>query len=164
MNLYLVPKIPQDSREVLEIISRSGVTFVQAEKLRDVFKAIYSQDSSVVIVSLSHLDMTLLSRHIETLLEEIPSVITSIPGVEYPHDWMQASTSLFGVDWMEMEGKLAKSGLLAHSTKDHDKKVEREANQQTLSLDGLTRSRQVDKPKDLDDDADKPFDHTESIV
>lgn len=164
MNLYLVPKIPQDSREVLEVIARSGVTFVQADKLMDVFKAIYSQDASVVIVSLSHLDMTLLSRHIETLLEDIPSIITSIPGVEYPHDWMQASTSLFGVDWMEMEGKLAKSGLLAHSTKDHDKKVEREANKQTLSLDGLIGDKREEEKKAADDESTKPFEPGEQIV
>jgi hypothetical protein len=88
---------------------------------------------------------------------------------------MQASTSLFGVDWMEMEGKLAKSGLLAHSTKDHDKKVEREANLETLNLDRLSSDKKyerqtADKNYDLvnkaktDNDSDKPFEPGESIV
>jgi hypothetical protein len=152
MNLYLTPPITPEAREALEIITRSGVTLVHADKLYDLFKTLNARDNSVVIVTLDTDNLLVLVRHITMLLDDIPSYISGIPGVQYPVEWMQIAATLYPVDWLEMEGKLAKSGLLSQKTDQVSTRSKVESISERFSMDKEKPSTPTREEKFSEDD------------
>lgn len=74
-------------------------------------------------------ELSILTRHISTLLPELPSALYNVPGADYPTRWTTTGASLYPVDWVEVSGKLAKSGLLAPTAERVEKAAGRNAAQ-----------------------------------
>lgn len=114
MPLYLTPEVPASATEFRELVSRSGTKFVESGKLYDVITA--ASGSAVVIAAVPEFQVHLLCSNMDLLLPEQPTKILGIPEVNYPMQWNVYTQSLVVIDWMELSGKLATSGLLATNT------------------------------------------------
>lgn len=112
--LHIIPPFTDAKPAVMNIIAKAGVTYIDATKLHELWPHVHS--GAIVIASLPPTQMAVLMRHIETLLPEMPAVVTAVPGAFYSAEWNVLAAALPAESWTVLEGKLAKSGLLANTT------------------------------------------------
>nr|QYF49672.1 MAG: hypothetical protein 1 [Jiangsu sediment cysto-like virus 2] len=110
--LYLIPPFTDTKPQVMNLISRAGVTYVDASELYDLWP--YVRSAAITIASVPPGLMAVLNMHMGTLLPEVPAAVTGVPGAFYSAEWNMLAAHLPQETWGMMEGKLAKSGLLAH--------------------------------------------------
>lgn len=113
MTLYVIPRINDRGAELITLAARSGVQILEPHHLFEMYPE--AVGGSMAIASLSDEQLTLLHRYMGELLPEVPTVVLSAPGVVYSSQWMMVASPLPSVDYMEISGKMAKTGLLAHS-------------------------------------------------
>lgn len=128
--MYLMPQGSLTSA-AQAMIARSRVQFFAPERLHELY-ADRPADSALVQVSIDQ--ASLLSRYPAELAPSILSIVTNVPGLVYTSDWMMQNASLPRIDWMEMEGRLAKAGHTAFSAADQELKA-KEARQVPHSVD-----------------------------
>jgi len=119
MPIYLTPDLG-DHKELSDLTSKSGLYFSHPETVRQLLIEINDHAHAVFAVKPDIL--LILTRHAAHLLDEVPSVILSIPGLVYSAEWSIAATAFHGLDYVELRDKLAKSGVLAHSVVDLEKR------------------------------------------
>lgn len=112
--LHLIPPFTDAKPMVMNLISKAGVTYVDVTKLHELWP--YVNTGAIVIASVPPSQMAVLMRHIETLLPEMPAVVTAVPGAFYSAEWNVLAAALPAESWSVLEGKLAKSGLLSNTT------------------------------------------------
>lgn len=110
MSIYLLPP-GNDLVEITEVTKKAGVLFEQFGSLREMILA--AQGNPICVGTLTPQDLLVLNRYARTLVEELPTVVMSAPGVIYTADWMSLASAFPAVDWKEILGKLSKSGHLA---------------------------------------------------
>lgn len=145
MPYYIVPELHDSSIEIVELAQRAKVELVRVQHLYDLAQVIPAP--GLVIVSIDEEHLMILMRNLATLLPETPTVVGAVPGVQYSPSWNRLSATLPDIDYMELSGKLAKSGLLASSTED--------ASNRTIGNDRRTASfasQFVDNPTKSNDD------------
>lgn len=110
MSIYLLPP-GNDLNEITEVTKKAGVLFDQFGSLREMILA--AQGNPICVGTLGSQDLLVLNRYARTLVEELPTVVMSAPGVIYTADWMSLASAFPAADWKEILGKLSKSGHLA---------------------------------------------------
>lgn len=109
--LHIIPSFAVDKPEVLNLLNRAGVTFVDVDKLYKLWPHVST--GAIVVAAIPASQLGILQRYMSTLLPEIPSVVIGVPGAHYSAEWNILAATLPPEDWSVLEGKLAKSGLLA---------------------------------------------------
>lgn len=111
MSVYLFPLV-SDPTEIVETFQRAGLELMQFESIRDFI--LKSADSGPLIAgTIRPQDLLVLNRHATTLVQELPTIVMSAPGVVYTGDWVSTASALPAVDWRELKDKLSKSGHTA---------------------------------------------------
>lgn len=113
--MYIFPKGAVDAA-ALAMISRSRVPYADPLHLYEVYEIAAENDISHALVQLSLEQTALLTRYGGELAPSDVTLLVNVPGIVYRSDWMMAAAALPRIDWMEMEGRLAKSGLVAFSS------------------------------------------------
>jgi hypothetical protein len=113
-NLYILPASNGESNSVAESLTRAGVRYVEIEALHELWPHVV--DTTDVVVRIPDNILVVLVRHMSTLLGEPPVRIDSAPGSKYTYEWNTATASLPSEVWDTLEGRFAKSGLLAHTS------------------------------------------------
>lgn len=116
MPLYVMPKIETRGVEILTLAGKAGIVVLEPARLFEMYPEAVS--GSMVFVTLDDAQMALLHRNMAQLLPEVPTAVMSAPGVVYTAQWMMLASPLPVVDYLEISGKIAKSGLLAHKPED----------------------------------------------
>lgn len=137
--MYLIPQGPLGAA-VTAMISRSGVQFIAPSALHELY---VERPTESAIVQVSGDQASLLSRYPRELAPTTLSIITNVPGLIYNSDWMMQNASLPRIDWMEMEGRLAKAGHTAFTPAAQEKKAG-ERRQPPTSVDALFGDEEVD--------------------
>lgn len=117
--MYIIPQGPINSA-AQAMIARSRVQFFAPERLHDLYA---DRPAESAIVQVSTDQASLLSRYPAELAPSALSIVTNVPGLIYTSDWMMQNASLPRVDWIEMEGRLAKAGHVAFSAEDQESKA-----------------------------------------
>lgn len=111
--MYLLPKGDIDSAS-MSLISRSRVPLLDPVKLVELFtNPGFHSEHALVQVSLEQAG--LLSRYPSQLTTSDMTMVTNVPGLVYRSDWMMLLASIPRLDWLEIEGRLAKSGLTGYT-------------------------------------------------
>lgn len=110
MSIYLIPPVA-DAAEILEITKKAGVPFEVFNSLRELI--LKSHQVPIIIGTIQPKDLLVLNRYSQTLLEELPTAVMSVPGALYTGEWVSLASALPPIDWKEIQSKLAKSGHLA---------------------------------------------------
>lgn len=113
MSVYLFP-MGSDLSDILEVTKKAGVPFESFATVRDLI--LKTQGIPIALGMIGPQELLVINRHATTLLDEMPSVVMSAPGVLYTPDWMSLASAFPAVDWKEIQTKLAKSGHLATTT------------------------------------------------
>lgn len=109
--MYLHPKGNVDS-SAAALITRSRAPVLDPVHLHQLYGAVPLEHA---LVAVSVEQAALLVRYPSELAASDLTIVTNVPGLVYRSDWMMATAALPRVDWMEMEGRLAKSGLTAYT-------------------------------------------------
>lgn len=107
--MYLHPKGNIDSAAAA-MITRSRAPVLDPVHLYQMYGTTPTEHA---LVAVSVEQAALLVRYPGELASSDMTVVTNIPGLVYRSDWMMAVAALPRVDWLELEGRLAKSGLTA---------------------------------------------------
>lgn len=110
MTTYLLPPAI-DSTEIVDICRKAGVPFEQFGTIRELI--LKGRDAPVIIGTIRAQDLLILNRYASSLVDELPSIVMSAPGVVYSGDWVTLASALPALDWKEIVSKLAKSGHTA---------------------------------------------------
>lgn len=121
MTLYLIPPVDATVKEVSNLCSKAGVEFVEVEALFDLWP--FLSGGQIIVAAIDAANLAILNRHMSTLLKEVPVVVMAAPGATYRSDWNMIAHALPSEDWMTLSGKLAKSGLLASTTEQAEKRA-----------------------------------------
>jgi hypothetical protein len=114
--VYLIPKIVQPDPTVSQILQRSGIVHVNVEKLFDLWP--YFSTSTKILAELDEMTLAILLRYADTLLEDLPTVITGFPGAHYSPEWNMQSGHVTPVRYSDFEVQLLKSGHQANTTQE----------------------------------------------
>nr|QYF49821.1 MAG: hypothetical protein 1 [Yunnan farmland cysto-like virus] len=110
MSIYIIPS-DGDFQQLTEVTTRAEVPLLTPQTLREFILA--TNGLSIAVVTMSAENMLVLSRHAATLVDEIPTVVMSVPGAAYTGEWMMLASYFPPMDWIELERKLKKSGHMA---------------------------------------------------
>lgn len=119
MSIYLFP-LGSDLGDITEITKKAGVSFESFATVRELI--LKSQGHPISLGMIGPQELLVINRHATTLLDEMPSVVMSAPGVLYTPDWMSLASAFPAVDWKEIQGKLSKSGHLATTPEQLEKR------------------------------------------
>lgn len=108
--IYLVPS-NGDASFLTESTSRASIPFFQADKARDFILG--TEGVPLGVVAVDEETMLVLTRHAAQLFNELPSVITSVPGLMYDQAWMAMGTVLPPTHWKTFEEQTKRSGVLS---------------------------------------------------
>lgn len=109
MDLYLMPSPNGESNIVPESLQKIGIKYLEVESLYEMWPAMCTEQTLVVRVPDNA--MTVLVRHMSTLLGVTPTRVDSAPGSSYTYEWNTATANLHSEVWENLEGKFAKSGF-----------------------------------------------------
>lgn len=112
--LKLIPPFIETKPGVLDVIDRSGATFVEADKLHKLWPHIHT--GAIVIAAIPTAELAVLQRFMASLLPEPPSVVTAVPGCHYSSEWNMLAAHLPAEPFSALEAQLLKSGFLSHTT------------------------------------------------
>jgi len=112
--IRLVPPFTTPNEEFLNLVSRSGFGFVEVTKLYQLWP--HLNDGSVLIVSIDIASMAVLQRHMDTLLEHAPTVVTGLAGAYYAPEWNMLTAHLVAEPYATLEAQMLKSGFKSVST------------------------------------------------
>nr|QYF49689.1 MAG: hypothetical protein [Guangxi cysto-like virus 2] len=115
MSIYIVPHVG-DFDKISEISKRARVEVATVNTVREFILATHGKP--IMIAAVSSRDLMILARYASTLLDEMPTVVISAPGLIYEGGWSTHATAFPPIDWTELEGKLSKSGTLATNPDD----------------------------------------------
>ncbi|AAG00443.1 P7 procapsid protein [Pseudomonas phage phi13] len=111
--LKLIPPFTDSKPAVLDTIDRSGATFVEVDKLYKLWPHVAT--GAIVIASITTEELALLQRFMSSLLQDVPTVITAVPGCFYSSEWNMLAAHLHSVPYSDLESQLLKSGFLSHT-------------------------------------------------
>jgi len=145
MSVYIVPDAG-DFSEITEVSKKAGVEIISAQTIRQLIMETASKP--IVISSIRGQDLLVLNRHAPTLIDELPTVVMSVPGIVYTGEWVSLASSFPAIDWTELASKLSKSGHLANTPEDLTKRTGARGE---VSYDEFeARSRSIpDRPKSV---------------
>lgn len=112
MTIYIIPE-GVDNKDLSDTLARFGAPLLRPARLRDFI--LETQGAALTVSTLSVADLMVLNRHAATLLDEVPTVVLSIPGALYTSEWMSVASALPAIDWIELGKKLQKSGHTANN-------------------------------------------------
>lgn len=112
--LRIIPPFVSTKPEVLDLISRNGAVYVEADRLYKMWP--YLDTGTIAIVSLPPAELAILSRFMDTLMMEPPVVVTGVPGAFYSSEWNMLSAHLTSEPYSTLEQSLLKSGFTSHTT------------------------------------------------
>lgn len=110
MTIYLLPPA-SDPVDIIDLTKKAGVPFEQFSSLREMI--LKSEGVPIVLGTIRPQDLLVLNRYARTLVDELPSIVMSAPGVVYTGDWVSLASAMPALDWKEIQQKLQKSGHLA---------------------------------------------------
>lgn len=114
MPIKLIPPFTTTKPAVLDLIDRAGAAFVEVDKLYKLWP--YTDKGGITIAAVPPSELAVLQRFIESLLPELPSVVTGVPGCFYSQEWQMLTAHLPSSPFSELETQLVKSGYLSHTT------------------------------------------------
>lgn len=118
--LKLIPPFKEVKPGVLDTIDRSGATFVEVDKLYKLWPHVGT--GAIVIAAITTEELATLQRHMGSLLAEMPSVVTGVPGTLASAEWNMLAAHLPSEPFSTLETQLLKSGYLSHTTEQSDKR------------------------------------------
>lgn len=110
--MYIVPQLG-DTTIFVEKLKRSEVPFSLGKILGDTLREY--NDDPVHVAFLTSNALHTLHRYAPELVHDVPTVITSAPGLIYDGDWMSTSAAFPVVDYLEFEQKIKQSGATARN-------------------------------------------------
>lgn len=151
MPYYLIPALSDSATEITDLAQKAKVDIVRVQHLYDL--APFIPAPGLVIISIREQELLVLMKNLETLLPEVPTVVAATPGTDYTPAWNRMGAPLPAIDYNELSGKLAKSGLLSSTTKDASDRVH---GSDRRTPDFMSQFDQEDKSEEvvLDDDVD----------
>jgi hypothetical protein len=139
-NLYIAPAANGESNALPEFLSRVNIRYVEIESLHELWPHVV--DGADVVVRIQEAALTVLIRHMSTLLGTPPTRIDSAPGSKYSYEWNVATANLHSEVWETLEGKFAKSGLIGNTTTEVEERSKLSPQgHKTEASDSLRRSR-----------------------
>lgn len=114
MTVYVIPN-QGDFDTLLSMIKKASVPLITPGTVREFI--IESTVAPVVVAAVSPEQLLVLTRHAQTLLDEVPFALISVPGPVYTGDWVTMASTFPPLDYTELERKLAKSGHVSMDTK-----------------------------------------------
>lgn len=171
MALKLIPPFSRTNEEVMNLLSKGGATFVEVEHLYDLWAAM--SKGGVVVASIGVAELMILQRHMNTLLEEVPVVITGVAHAFYSAEWNMYAAHLVSESYSTLETQLIKSGFTSHNTDDAvsrgnqglppsgEPRHYRDTKKKGLSLNRSSfnsRAKDDDEDDDYDEEEDTTFD------
>lgn len=115
MNLYLIPNVGDFSR-LADQAARAKVPLLTPSTIRELI--LTSSGENTAIASVRAEDLLVLNRYAPTLMDEMPTIVMSVPGLVYSGEWMALASAFPSIDWVELERKISKSGHMATSPED----------------------------------------------
>lgn len=115
MNLYLIPNVGDFSR-LADQAARAKVPLLTPSTIRELI--LTSAGENTAIASVKAEDLLVLNKYAPTLMDEMPTIVMSVPGLIYSGEWMALASAFPSVDWMELERKISKSGHMATTPED----------------------------------------------
>lgn len=112
--LKIIPPFVETKPGVLDVIDRSGATFVEADKLYKLWPHVHT--GAIVIAAIPTAELAVLQRFMASLLPEPPSVVTAVPGCHYASEWNMLAAHLPSEPFSALEAQLLKSGFLSHTS------------------------------------------------
>lgn len=119
MSVYLLPSSGEFS-EIVELAKKAQVEVVTPGSLRDFILS--TEGKPLVIATLRDQDIQVLNRHSTTLVNELPTIVMGAPGPIYTGEWVTLASAFPAIDYSELKAKLSKSGHLATSPEDLEKR------------------------------------------
>lgn len=110
--IYIVPA-NGDATELTALTSRAQIPFVQPANVREFILGIEGVPLGVMAVNEETL--LVLSRHAAQLMVELPSVLTSVPGLMYDQSWMAMGTYFPPTHWKTFSESNKRSGVTSHT-------------------------------------------------
>lgn len=120
---YLVPAAG-DFDPLLEVLKPAQVEFITPKTVREYMIGVHGK--TTVVAAVDEVILAFLSAHATQLLEEYPSRIISVPGLIENADnaWSRNGAVFPPVDWMTFSKNMAKSGTVAHTAEDAEKRAD----------------------------------------
>lgn len=153
--IYLVPAEANASHTPLgKLCTKNTVSYSGQAKARDVVRA--EGDSTLLIFGLPADELIVIARHAQSLLTELPTIVTGVGGLLYPAHWMSIAAPFPAIDFSELEQKLSKPGFSTFDPETHSKRHgEYPVSPETFvsAAKGMVSGHQLDSsPDDADDD------------
>lgn len=153
--LKLIPPFIETKPGVLDVIDRSGATFVEADKLHKLWPHVHT--GAIVIAAIPTAELAVLQRFMASLLPEPPSVVTAVPGCHYASEWNMLAAHLPSEPFSALEAQLLKSGFLSHTSEQAEARGAQVIGAPALS--GRTfRAPAVERDKEEDEEDDALLD------
>lgn len=121
--MYLIPKGTIDTA-AMAMIARAGAPFVDPIKLAEMFAL---APSSMLLAQVDFEQVAILTRYNTQFSDEPFTIVMGVPGLVYRSDWMMTAAQCPRIDWTEFEGKLAKSGLTAMTSRESETRAAHKA-------------------------------------
>lgn len=110
MTIYIIPS-NGDASAVTEATSRATIAYFHAATVREFILGV--EGLPIAVVSVPEEVLLVLTRHASQFFVELPSVLTSAPGIMYDQSWMTMGTVLPPTHWKTFEEQTKRSGVLA---------------------------------------------------
>lgn len=110
MTIYIIPA-NGDASSVTEATSRATIAYFHAATVREFILGV--EGLPIAVVSVPEEVLLVLTRHASQFFVELPSVLTSVPGIMYDQGWMTMGTVLPPTHWKTFEEQTKRSGVLA---------------------------------------------------
>lgn len=105
--IYLVPPLGDD-KELSSRAKLSRLPLFVSDTVRDFL--IMTSDSPHSVVRISASALELIGGYPQQLVQEMPTVITGVPGMTYELSWVTKASLLPGISWLQFSEMFAKSG------------------------------------------------------
>lgn len=109
MTIFLVPSIPEDPKDLIDLCSKSRIPCVNATKLSH-FLGKFSEEAESV-VSINSRSLAILTTYTVDLLDQPPVIMLDVPGCVYPTDWLQVASPLPSKSFTDFAREHHKVGL-----------------------------------------------------
>lgn len=149
--LKIIPPFTDSKPAVLDVIDRSGATYVEVDKLWKLWPHIST--GAIVIASITTEELALLQRFMGSLLQEMPSIITAVPGCFYSSEWNMLAAHLPSAPYSDLEAQLLKSGFLSHTPEQAEKRGGQALGASALTGRGFLDRRPDPVEEEEEDDA-----------